>query len=80
MKVRKAVIPVAGFGTRVLQATKTIPKVMIPVYDRPSIHYVVQEAVCSGVEEIVIVVSDGQETVMRYFDRHVELEEILEQN
>ncbi len=80
MKVRKAVIPVAGFGTRFLPATKTIPKVMIPVYDRPSIHYVVQEAVCSGIEEIVIVVSDGQETVMRYFDRHVELEEILEQN
>lgn len=80
MKVRKAVIPVAGFGTRFLPATKTIPKVMIPVYDRPSIHYVVQEAVCSGIEEIIIVISDGQETVMRYFDRHVELEEILEQN
>ena len=80
MKVRKAVIPVAGFGTRFLPATKTIPKVMIPVYDRPSIHYVVEEAVCSGIEEIVIVVSHGQETVMRYFDRNVELEEILEQN
>ena len=80
MKVRKAVIPAAGFGTRFLPATKTIPKVMIPVYDRPSIHYVVEEAVSSGIEEIVIVVSSTQETVGRYFNRSIELEDMLEQN
>jgi len=78
MKVRKAVIPAAGFGTRFLPATRSIPKVMVPVLDRPTIHYVVEEAAEAGIEHVVFVISHGLEAVGRYFDRIPELEQALE--
>ena len=78
MKIRKAVIPVAGFGTRFLPVTRAIPKVMIPVLDRPAIHYTVEEAVHAGIEHIVFVIALGQEAIGRYFDRIPDLEQTLE--
>ena len=78
MKIKEAVIPAAGFGTRFLPASKSIPKEMIPIYDRPAIHYVVEEAVKSGIEKIVFVVSRGKEAIENYFDRSPELEAFLE--
>ena len=78
MKVRKAVIPVAGLGTRFLPATRTVPKVMIPVLDRPAIHHSVQEAARAGIEHIVLVISRGQESIAQYFERTPELERALE--
>ena len=78
MRVRKAVIPAAGFGTRFLPATRSVSKVMLPVLDRPAIHYAVQEAVESGLEDIVIVVSPGQNAVQDYFGRMPALEQALE--
>ena len=77
MKVRKAVIPAAGFGTRFLPATRSVPKGMIPVLDRPAIHYSVSEAVAAGIEQIVIVISRGQEAIGKYFDRVPDLEQAL---
>lgn len=78
MSVRKAIIPVAGYGTRFLPATRSIPKMMIPVLDRPAIHFAVEEATRAGIEQVVFVVSRGQEAVSRYFDRIPELEQALE--
>ena len=78
MKVRKAVIPAAGFGTRFLPATRAIPKVMIPVLDRPAIHYAVEEAAQAGIEHVIFVISHAQEAIGRYFDRLPELEQALE--
>lgn len=78
MKVRKAVIPAAGFGTRFLPATRSIPKVMIPVLDKPAIHYAVEEAAQAGIEHIVFVITHDQEATGRYFDRIPELEHALE--
>ncbi|MCH8206851.1 MAG: UTP--glucose-1-phosphate uridylyltransferase, partial [Chloroflexi bacterium] len=78
MRVRKAVIPAAGFGTRFLPATRSIPKVMIPVLDKPAIHYAVEEAAQAGIEHIVFVITHGQEATGRYFDRIPELEHALE--
>ena len=80
MKIKKAVIPVAGKGTRFLPATKQIPKEMIPILDRPMIHYCVEEAVLSGIDEIVFVTSTGKEAIENYFDRNMELENFLEKN
>lgn len=80
MKIRKAVIPVAGKGTRFLPATKEIPKEMIPILNKPMIHYAVEEAVLSGIEEIVFVTSSGKESIENYFDRNLELESFLEEN
>lgn len=77
MKVKKAVIPVAGKGTRFLPATKNIPKEMIPLIDRPMIHYVVEEAVKSGIESIIFVTSKGKSSIEDYFDREIELESFL---
>lgn len=74
MKVKKAVIPAAGFGTRMLPATKAIPKEMLPLVDRPSIHYIVEEAVKSGISEILIITSRGKEELCDYFDYSPELE------
>jgi UTP--glucose-1-phosphate uridylyltransferase len=73
-KVRKAVIPAAGLGTRLLPATKTIPKVMLPVVDKPVIQYIVEEAAASGIEQVVIVTSRGQQSLEDHFDRNFELE------
>ena len=76
-RVRKAVIPAAGMGTRVLPATKSIPKEMLPIVDRPAIHYIVEEAVKSGITEILIITSRGKFSVEDYFDRSPELENKL---
>ncbi len=80
MKIKKAVIPVAGKGTRFLPATKQIPKEMIPIIDKPMIHYAVQEAVDSGIEQIIFVTSSGKTSIEDYFDRNMELEGFLEKN
>lgn len=80
MNIRKAVIPVAGKGTRFLPATKQIPKEMIPIINIPMIHYSVMEAVNSGIEQLVFVTSTGKESIENYFDRNLELERFLEQN
>ena len=80
MKIRKAVIPVAGKGTRFLPATKQIPKEMIPVINIPMVHYSVMEAVKAGIEQIIFVTSTGKESIENYFDRNLELENFLERN
>lgn len=80
MKIKKAVIPVAGKGTRFLPATKQIPKEMIPIIDKPMIHYAVQEAVDSGIEQIIFVTSSGKTSIEDYFDRNMELEGFLDKN
>jgi UTP--glucose-1-phosphate uridylyltransferase len=77
-KVRKAVIPAAGLGTRFLPATKASPKEMFPVVDKPCIQYIVEEAVLSGIEDIIIVTGKGKESIENHFDRAVELYENLE--
>lgn len=76
-KVRKAVLPVAGFGTRVLPATKALPKEMLPVFDRPAVHWVVEEAMAAGIEHIVFVTGRNKSAIEDYFDRSYELEETL---
>ena len=80
MKIRKAVIPVAGKGTRFLPATKEIPKEMIPIVNKPMIHYAVEEAVLSGIEQIIFVTGSGKSSIEDYFDRNLELEQFLEKN
>lgn len=74
MKVKKAVIPAAGLGTRVLQASKSMPKEMLPIVDKPAIQYIVEEVVKSGIEDILIITSRGKTTVEDHFDRNPELE------
>jgi UTP--glucose-1-phosphate uridylyltransferase len=74
MRVRKAVLPVAGLGTRVLPATKAIPKELLPVVDRPVIQYVVDEALEAGIEHIVFVTGRGKGAIEDYFDHQIELE------
>lgn len=76
--IRKAVIPAAGYGTRLLPATKAIPKELIPVVDTPTIQYVVDEAVSSGITDILIIVSRGKTAIQDHFGRHRELEGFLE--
>jgi UTP--glucose-1-phosphate uridylyltransferase len=80
MKVRKAVIPAAGLGTRFLPATKSQPKEMLPVVDKPAIQYVVEGAVRAGIEDILIVTGRGKRTIEDHFDRSFELEVRLEQS
>ena len=77
-KIRKAVLPVAGLGTRVLPATKSIPKEMLPVFDRPAIQYVVDEALEAGIEHIVFVTGRNKAAIEDYFDSAYELEATLE--
>ena len=77
-KVNKAVIPVAGLGTRMLPATKAIPKELLPVYDRPIIEHVVQEAIAGGITEIILVTRSGKEAIENHFDAHYELEHRLD--
>lgn len=76
-EIRKAVIPAAGLGTRLLPATKSIPKEMLPIVDRPAIQYVVDEAVAAGIEDILIITSPSKHSIANYFDRDVELESLL---
>ncbi|GAB2558570.1 UTP--glucose-1-phosphate uridylyltransferase GalU [Spirosoma areae] len=77
--IKKAVIPAAGLGTRFLPATKAQPKEMLPIIDRPTIQYVVQEAVDSGIEDILIITGKGKRTIEDHFDRNFELETRLEE-
>ncbi|HOP11566.1 MAG TPA: UTP--glucose-1-phosphate uridylyltransferase GalU [Oscillospiraceae bacterium] len=77
MKVTKAVIPAAGLGTRVLPATKAIPKEMLPIVDKPSIQYIVEEAVAAGITDILIITNRGKVAMEDHFDRSPELEERL---
>ncbi|HZU12071.1 MAG TPA: UTP--glucose-1-phosphate uridylyltransferase [Chloroflexota bacterium] len=79
MRVRKAVIPAAGFGTRFLPVTKSVPKAMLPIVARPVIQYVVEEAVASGIEQIIMVTGENREPLEAYFDRNVALEATLRQ-
>lgn len=77
MKVRKAVIPAAGFGTRFLPASKATPKEMVTVVDRPAIQYVVEEAARSGIEDVLIITGRGKDSIADHFDRATELENLL---
>ena len=79
MKVRKAVIPAAGLGTRMLPATKTVPKEMLPMVDKPVIQYIIEEAVASGIEDILIVTNRAKSAMDDYFDYYPELEVRLNQ-
>lgn len=79
-KIRKAIIPVAGYGTRFLPATKAQPKEMLPVVDKPVIQYIVEAAVASGITEIIIVTSGNKRAVEDHFDHSLELEKWLEKN
>ena len=80
MKVKKAVIPAAGLGTRFLPATKAQPKEMLPIVDKPTIQYVVEEAVGAGIRDILIVTGRGKRTLEDHFDRSFELEHYLEKD
>lgn len=77
MKVRKAIIPAAGMGTRFLPATKAQPKEMLPIVDKPTIQYIVEEAIASGIEDIMIVTGRGKRAIEDHFDKSYELEDIL---
>ena len=76
--VRKAVILAAGYGTRFLPTTKVVPKELLPLYDRPAIHYLVEECARSGIEEVILVISRGKESIVRYFEAAPQLEQALE--
>lgn len=77
MKVKKAIIPAAGLGTRFLPATKAQPKEMLPIVDKPTIQYIIEEAVNSGIEDILIVSGRGKRAIEDHFDKSIELEELL---
>lgn len=77
MIIRKAIIPAAGLGTRFLPATKAQPKEMLPIVDKPTIQYIVEEAVASGIEEIIIISGRGKRSIEDHFDKSYELEEEL---
>lgn len=77
MKVRKAVIPAAGYGTRFLPVTKSLPKEMLPIIDKPTIQYIVEEAINSGIEEILIITNSMKKCIEDHFDRNAEFEYFL---
>ena len=77
MKIKKAVIPAAGFGTRVLPATKNMPKEMFPIVDKPTIQYIVEEAVAAGITDILIITNRGKNLMEDHFDYAPELEAAL---
>ena len=77
MKVRKAIIPAAGLGTRFLPVTKAQPKEMLPIVDKPTIQYIIEEAIASGIEDILIITGRGKRAIEDHFDRSFELEEEL---
>lgn len=76
-RIRKAVIPVAGLGTRFLPATKAIPKEMLTIVDRPTIQYIVEEAVASGIEQIILITSQGKSAIENHFDYDFQLDTVL---
>lgn len=78
MKVRKAIIPAAGLGTRFLPATKAQPKEMLPIVDKPTLQYIIEEAIASGIEEILIITGRNKKSIEDHFDRSIELELELE--
>lgn len=78
MKIRKAVIPVAGLGTRFLPATKTVPKELLPIVDKPTLLYVIEEIVAAGISEIVLIAGRGKTAIEDFFDTSYELEDTLE--
>ena len=78
MKIRKAIIPAAGLGTRVLPASKALPKEMLPIVDKPAIQYIVEEAVQAGITDILIITNRGNAVIEDHFDHSVELEAMLE--
>lgn len=78
MKVQKAIIPAAGLGTRFLPATKAQPKEMLPIVDKPTLQYIIEEAVASGIEEILIITGRNKQSIENHFDKSVELEIELE--
>ena len=78
MKVRKAVIPAAGLGTRFLPATKAVPKEMLPIVDKPTIQYIIEEALASGIEDVLIITGRTKRAIEDHFDRSIELELNLE--
>lgn len=78
MKVRKAIIPAAGLGTRFLPATKAQPKEMLPIVDKPTLQYIIEEAIDSGIEEILIITGRNKKSIEDHFDRSIELELELE--
>jgi UTP--glucose-1-phosphate uridylyltransferase len=80
LRVKKAVIPAAGLGTRFLPATKSQPKEMLPIVDKPAIQFVVEQAVKAGLQDILIITGRGKRTIEDHFDRSFELEYRLEQD
>ncbi len=80
MKVRKAIIPAAGLGTRFLPATKAMPKEMLPIVDKPTIQYIIEEAIASGIEEILIITGKSKRAIEDHFDRSRDLEISLEES
>lgn len=78
MRIRKAIIPAAGLGTRVLPASKALPKEMLPIVDKPAIQYIVEEAVRAGITDILIITNRGKGVIEDHFDHSVELEAMLE--
>ena len=77
--IKKAVIPAAGFGTRFLPASKSQPKEMLPIVDKPTIQYVVEEAASSGITDILMIIGKGKRAIEEHFDRSSELEKELEE-
>ncbi len=73
-KIRKAIIPAAGLGTRFLPATKAQPKEMLPIVDKPAIQFIIEEAIASGIEEILIITGRNKRSIEDHFDRSLELE------
>lgn len=80
MEIKKAVFPVAGFGTRFLPATKSMPKEMLPIIDKPLVHYAVEEAIKAGIKTIIFITGRGKRAIEDYFDYSYELEHTLEKN
>ena len=76
--IRKAIIPAAGLGTRVLPASKAVPKEMLPIVDKPAIQYIVEEAVAAGITDILIITNRGKGVIEDHFDHSFELERLLE--
>ncbi len=79
MKVKKAIIPAAGLGTRFLPATKAQPKEMLPIVDKPTIQYILEEAISAGIEEIIVITGKHKKSIVDHFDKSLELEEALKE-
>jgi UTP--glucose-1-phosphate uridylyltransferase len=79
MKIRKVIIPAAGLGTRFLPATKAQPKEMLPIVDKPTIQYIIEEAVAAGIEDIIIITGRNKQSIEDHFDKNIELELSLQE-